>query len=112
MTTSVRLRERAAADLADAIEYYRRQASNETALEFVEAVERAIIRIGRNPEIGSLRFAFELGLPDLRAWPLRRFPYAVFYMDTPDVIDVWRILHARQDIPTSSGCPTRALDFT
>ena len=105
MAKSVRLRELAATDLADAIEHYRRQASDQTALDFIDAAERGISRIGRSPQVGSLRFAYELEVPDLRAWPLRRFPYTVFYMDAPDVIDVWRILHTRRDIPTTLEPP-------
>ena len=40
--------------------------------------------------MGSLHFAYELALPDLRAWPLERFPYVVFYVATSDEIDVSR----------------------
>jgi toxin ParE1/3/4 len=101
----VRLRERAAIDLRDASEYYRREAGEQTALEFIDAVERASKRIGRSPQVGSPRFAFELGIPDLRAWPVSRFPYVVFYVDTEDHIDVWRVLHDRRDIPASLGEP-------
>ena len=105
MAKPVRLRERAATDLQDASEYYRNEAGEQTALEFIDAVERGVRRIGRNPQIGSLRFAFELGIPDLRAWPVSRFPYVVFYVDAEDLVDVWRILHTRRDVPASLGEP-------
>ena len=38
----------------------------------------------------------ELGL---RAWPLRRFPRLVFYVEAKDCIDVWRVLLSARDIP-------------
>jgi nucleoside-diphosphate-sugar epimerase len=53
----------------------------------------------------ALRFAGLYGpdrlprLDDLRAWPLRRYPYLVFYVERQDLLDVWRVLHAQRDIP-------------
>jgi toxin ParE1/3/4 len=35
----------------------------------------------------------------LRSWRLARCPYVVFYVERDDHLDVWRVLHARQDIP-------------
>jgi plasmid stabilization system protein ParE len=48
---------------------------------------------------GASRYAYELDIPGLRRWPLRRFPYLIFYMEQADHIDVWRVLHGRRDIP-------------
>lgn len=101
----VRLRSLAAADIEAASDYYLDHVSEQTALEFIDAVERSIRRISRNPNVGSLNFAYELALPDLRAWPLRRFPYVVFYVATSDEIDVWRVLHSRRDLPTALQPP-------
>ena len=41
----------------------------------------------------------ELNLPGLRFWPLTRYPHLVFYVERPDHIDVWRVLHGTRDIP-------------
>jgi toxin ParE1/3/4 len=101
----VRLRELAAVDLDDASEYYRNEAGEQTALDFVDAVERGIGRISRSPHVGSLRFAYELAIPDLRAWPLQHFPYVVFYVVSDEEIDVWRILHTRRDLPAALNPP-------
>ncbi|AWI60196.1 plasmid stabilization system protein ParE [Sinorhizobium fredii] len=30
---------------------------------------------------------------------LKRYPYLVFYRDQPGHVDVWRVLHAKRDIP-------------
>ena len=48
---------------------------------------------------GSNRYAHELNLPGLKFWPLTRYPYLVFYVERPDRIDVWRVLHGQRDIP-------------
>ena len=34
-----------------------------------------------------------------RRWPLRRYPYLVFYVEREDHLDVWRVLHAQRGIP-------------
>lgn len=105
MARPVRFRELAATDLEGASAYCRQQVSEQTALEFIDAVQRGIQRISRSPNVGSLHFAYELGIPDLRAWPLQRFPYVVFYVVGKDEIDVWRILHSRRDLPTALQSP-------
>ncbi len=101
MAKPVRLRQLAATDLEGASAYYRQHVGEETALEFLDAAQRGIQRVSRSPNVGSLHFAYELGIPELRAWPLQRFPYVVFYVVGNDEIDVWRILHARRDLPTA-----------
>ena len=98
---SVRLRELAAADIDQAVDYYLREADNEVALRFVDAVERAVGQISRSPQSGSLQFSYELEIPGLRVRPLARFPYLVFYVVGDDVVDVWRVLHTRRDFPSA-----------
>ena len=95
----VSLRAVAAEDIEAAIDYYRAQAGPDTALAFVESLETAIEHLARHPFTGSLRFAFELEIPDLRSWRLERFPYLVFYVAGDDLIDIWRVLHVRRDVP-------------
>ncbi len=97
----VRLRSLAAVDIESAVAHYRSDAGDVIALEFVDALEQAIERIRRSPNIGSLRFAHEVGVPELRAWSVRRFPYLVFYVPSRDRTEVWRVLHHRRDIPAS-----------
>ncbi|MFN3219296.1 MAG: type II toxin-antitoxin system RelE/ParE family toxin [Acidimicrobiales bacterium] len=93
------LRALAADDIDAAVAFYRSEASAEVAVEFIDALESAIAHLLRHPLTGSLRFAYELEIPELRSWPLRKFPYLVFYVPDDDRIDIWRILHARRDIP-------------
>ena len=101
MAKPVRLRQLAATDINSARDYYVQHADHDVATRFVAALERATTSISRNPNQGSLRFAYELGIPDLRAPPLTRFPYLVFYVDDTTHVDVWRVLHTRRDIPTT-----------
>ena len=93
------LRALAERDIDDALAYYLTEAPPDTALRFVEALEAAITHLCDYPLSGSLRFAFELEIPELRSWPLQRFPHLVFYLPTEDHIDIWRVLHTRRDIP-------------
>ncbi|MCC5950508.1 MAG: type II toxin-antitoxin system RelE/ParE family toxin [Acidimicrobiia bacterium] len=87
-------------DIEEAVAYYRSEAGPGTALDFIDALEAATTHLCDDPLIGLLRFAFELDIPDLRSWPLQRFPYLVFYVPDDDRIDIWRVLHARRDIPS------------
>jgi toxin ParE1/3/4 len=86
-------------DVDEALAHYLDEASEKVALSFIDALERAHTHIGRHPASGSSRYAVELNLPGLKSWPLRRFPYLVFYVEREDHVDIWRVLHGRRDIP-------------
>jgi len=92
-------RELARSDVEAAVDYYVREAGAEVALGFIDALQAAYDRIASHPESGSLRYAYELGLPDLRSISLKQYPYLVFYRDHTGYVDVWRVLHAKLDIP-------------
>lgn len=94
------LRAAAERDVEDAVVYYRDEAGPQITLDFLDALEAAVTHLCDYPFSGSLRFAFELEIPDLRSWTLQRFPYLLFYVPDHDRIDIWRVLHARRDIPT------------
>lgn len=93
------LRKLAEADVDAAIAYYIAEAGADTALAFIDAFEEANQRISGDPAIYSPRWGTELNLPGLRSLRLGKFPYVIFYMEQPDHIDVWRVLHAQRDIP-------------
>ena len=93
------LRERAAQDVEQAVDHYVREAGEAVAAGFVDMLEACLRVIGGQPAIGSLRYAHELDLPGVRAFPLQRYPYLAFYVEQDDRIDVWRVLHAQTDIP-------------
>jgi toxin ParE1/3/4 len=92
-------RELANRDVDAAVEHYLSENAEAAALGFVEALEKAYTHIGRQPATGSPRYAHELNLPGLRFWPLTRYPYLVFYVESDTHIDVWRVLHGQRDMP-------------
>ena len=93
------LRSRGASDVDGAIAYLRGDAGDAVALDFIDALDRGDQPHHTLTECRSLRFAYELGDPELRAWGLRRFPSVIFYVPFGDGIDIWRVLHIRRDIP-------------
>ena len=86
-------------DIEEAVAHYSVEASRDVALGFIAALELAFDHIGRHPGTGSQRYGHELNLPGLRSWPLKRYPYLIFYVERIDHIDVWRVLHAQRNIP-------------
>ncbi|MCA1444042.1 type II toxin-antitoxin system RelE/ParE family toxin [Ensifer sp. IC4062] len=88
-----------ASDVETAIDYSAREGGTEVALGFIDALQAAYALIASHPESGSLRYEYELGLPDLRSVSMKRCPYLIFYRDQPVHVDVWRVLHAERDIP-------------
>jgi len=92
-------RELANRDVEEAIDHYLVEATAKVALGFVDELEKAYAQIARHPASGSPRYAHQLGLADLRFWPLGRYPYLIFYVERDEHIDVWRVLQKQRDIP-------------
>lgn len=92
-------RAQAIRDVDAAIDYHLGDGAYSAALGLVDALEQACAHIGRHAAAGSPRYAHELNLPGLRAWPLSGYPYLVLYVERADHVDVWRILHGQRDIP-------------
>lgn len=105
MAKTVELRARAARDIEGAVDYYAVEAGEDVALRFISELDEAFGHLTNYPQSGTLRWSHELGIPELRSWSLQRFPYIVFYVDRPSALDVWRVLHARRDIPASLAPP-------
>lgn len=101
----VRLRLVARQDIDGAIDHYLAEAGRDIAFGFIAALEAALEHMGRHPATGSPRHGHDLALPGLRSWPLRRYPYLIFYIEGADHLDVWRVLHAERDIPASLRGP-------
>lgn len=92
-------RARADLDISEALDHYLGE-SVPAAEGFVDALEAAFTHIQRAPASGSPRWAHELHIPGLRSWPCTRYPYIVFYVLLPQRIEIWRVLHAKRDIPS------------
>ncbi|RUV95943.1 type II toxin-antitoxin system RelE/ParE family toxin [Mesorhizobium sp. M1A.F.Ca.IN.022.07.1.1] len=86
-------------DIEDTVDYYAREAGSHVALAYVEDLQTAYKVIANHPASGSLRYSYAIGLPGLRSVQLKRYPYLIFYVEQADHIDVWRVLHAKMDIP-------------
>ena len=84
-------------DIADAVTHYARESGNLSG-RFLQEVEAVIVRIKVMPHSGSLRFARELDIQDLRAYSLHNFPYLIFYIGSGKYIDIVRVLHSSRDI--------------
>lgn len=98
-------RQQANRDVDVAVSYYLSEAGEAVALRFIHALEKAYAHIGRHPAAGSPRYAHELNLPALRAWSLAGYPFTLFYVEHPDHVDLWRVLHNQRDIPASMQAP-------
>lgn len=91
---------RADEDIAAAIDWYRAEGNIDSALAFIDELEAALELVGEHPSIGSVRFAVETGIAELRSRSLRRFPYTLFFVvDGEEPVLVIRVLHTSRDIP-------------
>ncbi|MDE0073450.1 MAG: type II toxin-antitoxin system RelE/ParE family toxin [Gammaproteobacteria bacterium] len=96
---SVVLRASARRDVDEVVARYLEEAGAQVALGFIDALEGAFRQLADHPDSGSPRYGQELNLPRLRSWPVKAHPHVVFYMMASEVVDVWRVLHGRRDIP-------------
>ncbi len=90
----------AQADIEAALDYYYLEAAH--AVDgFIDALEQATAHLQRHVGIGSPRYAHELNILQLRYWPLKRYPYALFYIEHDDHVHVVRVVHMSRDIPAT-----------
>lgn len=85
-------------DIGDALQHYQREGGAVLAAKWAEGLESALRHIATHPATGSPRYAVQLKLAGLRFWPVKRFPYLIFYVERADCVDVWRVLHGARDI--------------
>ena len=98
---AVRLSPAARRDAGAIARRYRAEAGETVALDFARELAAAVDHVARQPASGSPRYAEVVGIAGLRQWPVRGFPYLLFYVEMPDRVRVLRILHGRRDIPAS-----------
>lgn len=90
----------AEADIKSTLAFYAVE-SMQLALEFIDALEHATQHIETHPATGLPRYSHALNIPQLRCWPLRKFPFALFYIEHGTNLDVIRLVHLHRDIPAS-----------
>lgn len=92
--------QRAREDVENEVSYYLANGdSQQAALGFIAAIEQAYERLATHPDIGSLRYAYELDIPGLRSWPLERYSHLILYIQRETHIEIWRVLNSKRDIP-------------
>jgi toxin ParE1/3/4 len=92
------IQRRALHDMEQARTYYEKHIPH-VVPELARELDTALLHLQRNPVTGSPRWGLQLGLAGLRVWRLSQFPYAIFYFDHPQKIEVVRVLHQASDIP-------------
>ena len=90
MTRALDVRPQAEADIADAYDYYHGY-STDLASDFIDELDGVLARVRDNPA------HFQPVHRDLHRALLRRFPYAVFYSFTDQVVVVFAVLHQASD---------------
>ncbi|MDI1254097.1 type II toxin-antitoxin system RelE/ParE family toxin [Thermomonas sp.] len=86
-------------DLDEAATWLADQGGKALELSIVDALDATKDFIERHPGAGATRYATLVKIGELRFWPIKGFPYLVFYVERATHMDIWRVLHAHRDIP-------------
>ena len=88
-------------DVTGRFAYYVDEAGEEVAWRFLAAVELTLAKLGKQPEMGSIRRFRNPLLQGLRSFrvepPFDRF--LVFYRSTDQALQAWRLMHGARDLP-------------
>ena len=95
----VQPRAAAETDIDRAFDHYWIQGGYPLAERFLDEYDNALVHIAHHPGTGSPRHARVVRVKGMRFWTLSHFPFAVFYVEHPDRIDVLRVLHQSSDLP-------------
>lgn len=82
---------RAEADLQDVTDFYMEHAGNRLAEMFLAEFERVLNLLCKFPALGTPL------TEGRRVFPLRRFPYSVFYFQHGEVLRVIAVIHQRRN---------------
>ena len=95
MTKPLSLDDEAVEELKSAAQWY--ETNNEgLGLEFVHAVREALLRIAERPHTWPLKAGVPVHL-NAKHFVLRRFPYAVVYIELDDEIRVLAVAHTSRE---------------
>lgn len=86
-------------DVEIAVDYYAREAGAQIALSFIDALESTYTLLAEHPASGSLRYAYELGLPGLRRQGAKR-------------VSVYGLLSRASRSRRRMACPGREARYT
>ncbi len=76
---------------------YRKEAGSVIAMKLVDALQKALLELERNPAIGSPALGLALGIDGLRSWRIDGFPLSFWYFERQQHIDIARLVGHRQD---------------
>ena len=85
-------------DLDRACDHYMTTSGTDVAVDFLHDFESVVAFVSRFPATGSPRYGYEPSLAGIRFWPMKKFPFLIFYIETEHYIDVWRVMHGNMDI--------------
>ncbi len=91
MKRVVRLRADAESDLRAAMAWYEAEREG-LGEELLADVDRVLAKMSERPA------SFPLVVPPFRRALLVRFPYAIYFRDTEDSVQVFAVFHARRDL--------------
>lgn len=98
MTLKLIKRKKSKHDIIELADYIAHD-SMEVAERFMDAAEAAFQFLARTPGAGARRDYLSSSLAGLRVWPIRGFEkHLIFYRDTPEGLEIVRVLHAARDI--------------
>ncbi len=101
MPLRIQLEEEAEEDLRAAGRHYRIASGDELAERFLEQVRELLELIATQPDMGHDygEIALRAELADLQWFPLRGFPYLVFWTHDGTTLSVWSVVEAHRDLP-------------
>ena len=95
---AAKLRPTAEQDLVNAASYLAQHGGQATAERLIGNALACLEPVQRMPGMGSPRIGQICDIPGLRSWRVTGFDMQWFYFDTPDALDVVRLLGDAQDI--------------
>ncbi len=88
-------------DLIEEADFIEQAYDLDKAKAFLFAANKTFQQLAAMPLIGSSRPELAPEIPDLRQWRIKGFAeYLVFYRPLADGVEIIRVLHGKQNIPT------------
>lgn len=99
MIRSLTIRPQARVDLLEQAAYFRRRENSALAERYLDAVDRTLRLLCRNPRIGARYRSAHPLLGGIRSVAVEGFEkHLVFYLPGPKAIDIIRVLHGSRDL--------------
>ena len=101
MALRIELEEEAESDLREGARYYREKVGPELAMRFLASIREQLELIATQPDMGRdySELALREELRSLQWFPVRDFPYLIFWTHDATSLFVWAVPHAHSDLP-------------